>query len=175
MNIGIRSSRVDSSLAIRVASIALAIAALAAGRVVAGGSASGRAKEVEDVRRALDASPDGRAFVLVALRRSVYAAGADGARLLSVRERQREVLDDLGDDEFGAVYRYEHIPALSGWVGRAGLEKLSVHPIVDSVGLDGRGRLSLDESRAYIRADDVREILGLTGDGAIVAVLDTGV
>jgi len=159
---------------IRVASLAIAAATLAAGRYAAAADGWGSARGLDEVRRALDESADGRVYVLVALRND-YVVTREGVRLASVRERQRAVLDDMADGGFQAVYRYENIPALTGRAGRAGVERLSAHPLVETVGLDGRARLALRESRAYIRADRVQETLGLTGEGAIVAVLDTGI
>ena len=124
----------------------------------------------------LDASADGRAYVLVALREPQTSPmlGAT-ARMDAVFAAQQRVLDALAPGELELRYRYLTFAGLTGRVTAAGLERLASLADVEAVGVDVAGRGTLDTSVAYIRADRVQSALGLTGAGVTVAVIDTGV
>ncbi|MEW5738662.1 MAG: S8 family serine peptidase [Myxococcota bacterium] len=86
-----------------------------------------------------------------------------------------EVLAALPSAE---VQPYRVMRALSAFAAHAtprGLDALSKHPAVRAVTLDGRLRALTAESAAVLRADVVRDSLGVTGKGVVVAALDTGV
>lgn len=56
-------------------------------------------------------------------------------RRLSTSDSQARVLAELTDDDFVLIRKFEISAALGGYVTRAGLEKLVVHPDVVSIGL----------------------------------------
>ena len=71
--------------------------------------------------------------------------------------------------------RYGQLPAVAAHVTQAALERLRLDPTVELVLLDGQGSGQLKEAVPAIGADKVHSVLGLTGKGVRVAVLDTGI
>ena len=98
----------------------------------------------------------------------------------SVALVQRRLLAALPSDDVAVTTRFEAVPALVMRVStQAALEALGSHPTVLRVDLDegggGGGRAGgLGTSVSLIQASDWHR-LGVTGDGVVVAVLDTGV
>lgn len=103
-----------------------------------------------------------------------------------VSAAQDEVLARVSRSDFSAVYRYEALPALSGFVSQSGLMELEADPTVSAVTLDGAGSgatgeplsrtirpSTLAHSVPMIRADLVHAE-GITGTGVTVAILDSG-
>ena len=93
-----------------------------------------------------------------------------GARMRAAADR---VLADI--DGFVVLHRYDALPAVAGLADATTVARLRADPRVRSVTLDVQGSGALNESVPMINADDVRNVLGYTGAGVIVAVLDTGV
>ena len=160
----------------------LAVFALAA--VLLGGApasdatavlAADRAAVQPAVRRALARQPTVR--VLVTLREPLALRSAQldvDALRAQVAATQAVVLADLPPLDFDLARRYQAVPALAGQVNADGLAALATHPEVVDVALDREMRATLGESVAQINADDAHA-LGLTGDGVVAAVLDTGI
>ncbi|MCH7999341.1 MAG: S8 family serine peptidase [Chloroflexi bacterium] len=86
---------------------------------------------------------------------------------------QQGVLSPLGPSDFELRIRYEAVPALAGQLTAAGLSKLLANPSVVRIDLDVGGAGALAQSVTVIDAD-VWHGLGITGEGVVVAVLDTG-
>ncbi|RPH49116.1 MAG: hypothetical protein EHM84_06640, partial [Lysobacterales bacterium] len=124
----------------------------------------------------LAASTDGRVYVLVVLTKLRPEPSAPlAARMSAVDAVQDRVLSVLEASEFQVVYRYQTFAALTGWINASGVAKLSAHPDVRSIGLNGEVRAQLNVSVPFINADLVQNNLGVTGAGVTVAVLDTGI
>ncbi|OGO49684.1 MAG: hypothetical protein A2148_00490 [Chloroflexi bacterium RBG_16_68_14] len=165
------------------ASLALALLALlAAGSALRDASTSaasgGPGAAVQpQVRQAL--AWQGAARVLVALREPpsppAGAARLDVAALRrQVAARQGKVLAALSPAEFELSYRYQAVPALAGRVSAEGLARLTAHPEVVEVTLDALGSAAMTQSVPLIHADEAHDG-GVTGEGIVVAVLDSGV
>jgi subtilisin family serine protease len=127
------------------------------------------------VRAAIEA--EGTAQVVVTLV-SPAAASAQSFDPYALRRQiarlQGEVLDGLSDEEFRLLYRYDFAPGLAGVVDAVGLAKLEAHPSVTGVALGVEIRAFLGETVPLIGADGWHD-QGVTGEGVIVAVLDTGI
>ncbi len=136
----------------------LALAALFLG----GANASDAASDFADVVVFLRQPP---AFHTLPLDRPALKA--------QVREAQQRVLSQLARADFRVRYRYEAVPALAGSVSPQGLRDLAAHADVAAVWPDFELRGALSQSVPLINADDVHA-LGLTGSGAVVAVIDSG-
>ncbi len=87
---------------------------------------------------------------------------------------QRLVLADLGARDFRLIHQYSYVPGFAGHLTARGLEKLIRHPDVLGIDFDHQGIGHLDQSVPLIGADHWHSD-GVTGEGALVAVLDTGV
>ncbi len=127
------------------------------------------------VRQALARQPTVR--VLITLREPLALRSAQldvDALRAQVATTQAAVLADLPPPDFDLARRYQAVPALAGQVNADGLAALATHPEVVDVALDRKMRATLGESVAQINADDAHN-LGLTGDGVVAAVLDTGI
>ena len=90
-----------------------------------------------------------------------------------VAESQQRVLSVLARNEFKTLRQYQAVPALAGIATATAIDKLAAHPEVMAVTLNREVRVGLSESVPLINADDVHG-LGYTGQGVVVAVLDTG-
>jgi subtilisin family serine protease len=112
--------------------------------------------------------------VIVALRGDVPSARQLSARRDAVDALQGRVLRGLEPSEFELSRRWTATPGFAGTVTREGLEELLVSPEVARIDIDRRMRASLAESAALIRAPETHAE-GVTGKGAIVAVVDTGI
>lgn len=128
-----------------------------------------------DVYYELENSADGRAFVIVGLRPvGLQDSNLDESRR-RVKDIQKRVLNKLAPGEFEIAYQYRTFAALAGRISATGLLKLEADPDVVAIGPDLVGEFFLGESVPFIRADQVHSSLGVTGTGATVAVLDSGV
>jgi hypothetical protein len=126
--------------------------------------------------RALAAAEEGRTHVIVVLATGPSASTpSPGQAMERIRWAQDRVLAGAGRGEFRLVYRYRNFAAMTGWATGAALERLASHPEVAAIGPEAKGRLNLDTSRPYLGADQVEARLGITGAGATVAVIDSGI
>ena len=135
----------------------------------------------------------GRADVLVLLDDGMSAAGSaelstDGLAA-AVEDVRESVLAELPAGSFRQNVRYELLPILAGSVDERGLQALRrdgrvlaieedtwVRPIALERPATTTGRtLNLEEAVPVIGADYVQNVLGITGEGITVAVLDTGI
>lgn len=73
------------------------------------------------------------------------------------------------------THQYRHVPAVAGRISRSALEQLQNDPSIASIEVDEVGGGQLKEAAVAIGADRVRDVLGLTGRGVRVAVLDSGI
>ena len=167
--------------AIAFALILVATAALSSGspaprEAAAAPSGPGSTARVSpEVRQTLDEHNTAR--VLVALRepRALRSLPLDVSRLqVEVAAAQASVLAAIGPGDFALTYRYLAVPGLAGEVTSKGLAALEQHRDVAAITLDGLGSAAMTTSVPLIHADEVH-IAGVTGQGIVVAVLDTGI
>lgn len=90
-----------------------------------------------------------------------------------VAAQQASVLEDLQPSEFTVTYRYQAVPAVAGRVSKDGLEQLAGREDVAGIEIDGWGTAATTQSGPLIHAPEVHSA-GLTGEGVVVAVLDSG-
>lgn len=95
-------------------------------------------------------------------------------RLASVHARRAELLGDIPGDSVRVSRRWRAIHGFAAEVDGDGLEALLSHPGRVRIDLDPPVRAHLATSVPQIGADRAHE-LGITGEGVIVAVLDTGI
>lgn len=86
-----------------------------------------------------------------------------------------EVLRALPEDDVKPYRLLRTLSAFAAHVTPRGLDALSRHSAVRAVTLDGKLKALTAESAEVVRADEVRDSLGVTGKGVVVAALDTGV
>lgn len=165
----------------RIAPITLAAAALLA--VAAGGysdqadisNAQANTKIQLALRRALE--QEKLVPIIVSLREPA-ALRAPKLQVASLRRQvaaaQLPVLASVSSSEFRLTYKYDAVPALAGKATASGIDKLAGRPEVTQIDLDGRGSAALAQSVPLIHADEAQDG-GLTGQGIVVAVLDTGI
>ncbi len=91
-----------------------------------------------------------------------------------VKIKQNKVLSKLNSDEFHIKHKYNTISGFAGKVTKKGLDKLKQDPNVEAIYEDELLHITLAESVPLINADDVWSE-GITGEGSVVCVLDTGV
>ena len=97
------------------------------------------------------------------------------AHVTGIMERSARVIAAVPREEFSVVRQYQAVPALAGTATALGVASLAAHPDVIHIGLDEEVQASLAQAMPLIQADAVHNILGVTGDGVVVAVLDTGI
>ena len=124
---------------------------------------------------------DGAVRVLVALgddqsegRRGTVALSQLRASVAAVQNR---VLSDVTDGEVDLALRFEAVPAFVVWVRtEAALDALAAHPDVRRIDLDAGGGSGggLGQSVPLVHASAWHD-RGVTGEGVVVAVLDTGI
>ncbi|MCH7698845.1 MAG: S8 family serine peptidase [Chloroflexi bacterium] len=93
----------------------------------------------------------------------------------SIEESAARVLESIPPGDFALVRQYSVVPALAGDATPAGVWALAAHPDVLHVGLNREVRADLAQAVPLIGADDVHSLLGVTGEGVVVAVLDSGI
>lgn len=86
-----------------------------------------------DVHEWLAIIPGGRLYVTVRLMPLAKEAATDPQRIAATKKRQDEFLAEIPPEVFKVGYRCERIPTLFGYVNKAGLQKLSRNPKVQSV------------------------------------------
>lgn len=101
-------------------------------------------------------------------------SAAMSARRREIARQRRSVLDSVRPDDVEVIRGYTSVPGFSAVVSAAGLAQLAAHPGVERIDLDAEGRGLLSKSVPQIRADRAHN-RGVTGEGVVVAVLDTGV
>ncbi|MBI4570910.1 MAG: S8 family serine peptidase [Chloroflexi bacterium] len=116
------------------------------------------------VRQALAAQP--RVPVIVTLRTPALRG--------RIAATQASVLSALPAADFTLARRYRTLPAIAGQVTAAGLATLEARADVVDIALDIAVRAGLEESVPQVHADMVHA-LGFTGEGIVVAVLDSGI
>ncbi len=165
----------------RIVSFGVLLLAVIAGNALSATSASSRGGDEDgalvqpEVRRALEDQPVARVLVTLREPPALSSNRPNVAALRSqVASTQAGVLAALSPADFELVYRYQAVPALAGEVSSEGLTTLAEHPNVTEIVLDARGSAATGESVPLIHADDVHA-QGVTGEGVVVAVLDTGI
>lgn len=125
----------------------------------------------------MGADPDETVDVIVSYRDPMAEMAKDAP--LAARKRVNQAFQSqllaAHSRGFSAARQFMHVPAVAGKVTREELELLRQDPDVQSIQLDGTGQGALKESVPAIGGDVVHNMLGLTGKGVRVAVLDTGI
>ena len=108
-----------------------------------------------------------------------WTAKPDGAPDLaatqaSVAAASDRVLAAVPPSEFSHAFALTSVPAISGVATVAGVQALASHPDVLRVSLNRRLSAQLEQAVPAIGASEVHTF-GITGEGATVAVLDTGI
>jgi subtilisin family serine protease len=114
--------------------------------------------------------------VLITLREAAgltILSPASAASQRIVAFQKERVLAGVATSEFTATREYQSLPILAGKLSSSGLAKLRTHPDIASVTVDGVGTIATGTSVPLIHAPDVHAS-GLTGEGVVVAILDTG-
>lgn len=97
----------------------------------------------------------------------VFKPGARTARL--------DVQKQAQSAEVQVVHQFKTLPGLAANVTPAGLAQLQHNPDVLLVSEDLPVRAAQSDSTAFIKADIVQQMLGITGVGVNVALLDSGI
>jgi len=128
-----------------------------------------------NVTQALDEAATVRVIITLrdppALESSVQDLAAARSR---IAQRQARVLDALPPGDLAVSHRYAALPAIAGAVTARGLAALASDPDVEAIELDAIGSAATSQSLPLIHASEVHTA-GITGDGVVVAVLDTGI
>ncbi|UCH86990.1 MAG: FG-GAP repeat protein [Dehalococcoidia bacterium] len=139
-----------------------------------GRPSANQAKIRPDVVDALGQQPDVAVIISLKETRLLSAPLNVPTLIQDAAAKQQRVLSVLSPSDFALTRQYQAVPALAGRMTGRGVEKLAAHPDVISITIDGEVYASLDESVPLINADDAH-LLGVTGEGVEVAVLDTGI
>jgi subtilisin family serine protease len=83
-------------------------------------------------------------------------------------------LSEIDPDDFHLKYKYNTINGFAGKITEQGLKELKQNPYVETIYKDEILNITLTESVPLINAEDVWA-LGVTGEGSVVCVLDTGI
>ncbi|MBK5255464.1 MAG: S8 family serine peptidase [Vicinamibacteria bacterium] len=124
------------------------------------------------VLSAMDESPSVRVVVL--FNGDDLSLTDLGARSQAIASRRDAVLDQIDPREFRVVDSFRNISAVGGFVTHEGLKKLVRDYRVQRIDLDIPGHMALAESTALVHARELQST-GVTGQGVVVAVLDTGI
>ena len=153
----------------------LLLGAVLVGPVAAQTSSPGRAYVDAELEAALERDGAVKALVLLDARAvaGVIASRDRQGLFRDARGRFRASLPRPGCTfDFG----FKRSPVCGVTLtSRVALNELAASGMVTAIGTDEAGGGTLDESRQVVQADRVIEELGVTGDGIVVAVLDTGV
>ncbi|MCF7977038.1 MAG: S8 family serine peptidase [Chromatiaceae bacterium] len=119
---------------------------------------------------------EGAALVVVALKRPPLAKRATPMkRAAAIAQAQTSMLGALDTRGYAIRHRYRSVFAIALTVNsRTVLEQLESDPQVRRVDLDVGGSGGLDQSRPWVGADQAHAT-GITGNGTMIAVLDTGI
>jgi subtilisin family serine protease len=126
-----------------------------------------------EVYQALATKPKVR--VVIVLKEPVAPPTDLSGRMAEIKGTRDGVLSKHGADDLVPTDQWETLSALAGEVTLQGVETLAADPNVVRVDLDIELKGGLAESVPLIHGDVVHTTLGVTGLGATVAVLDTGV
>jgi subtilisin family serine protease len=152
---------------VRFAAVLVCVSAL-----VVAARAGGQVASREAVARVRQ---EGAARVVVALRPPpVPRTSSPAARRTAIGGLRESVLERTSVDDVFVTHAYSEVAGFAAVVTEAGLATLAENPDVLEIGLDAEGGGALATSVPQIGADRVRE-RGVTGTGAIIAILDTGV
>jgi len=152
----------------------LAMAGLASGQIL--NDTRGSPTIEEEVYAQIDNSPDGCAYVFIILQPvGPFDPARRPAHQADVARLQNVVLARLGPERFTPVYQYRNFPVMTGYVDAQVLAQLAADEDVLRIGPVGRVEACLAESVPFIRADRAQDDYCQTGDGVVVAVLDTGI
>ncbi|MCJ7510674.1 MAG: S8 family serine peptidase [Dehalococcoidia bacterium] len=154
--------------------IAGGLVLLAGPRISAAEPGSGQTKVRPEVTDALGQQPEVAVIISLNEKRPAAAPLNVPALVQDAAAKQKRVLSTLTTSDFTLTRQYRAVPALAGRITARGAQKLAKHPDVVSIDIDGEVYASLAESVPLINADDVH-LLGVTGEGVEVAVLDTGI
>ncbi|MDO9085085.1 MAG: S8 family serine peptidase [Anaerolineaceae bacterium] len=91
-----------------------------------------------------------------------------------IQKAQRDLINGLNQRSTRLVHEYKFIPFVAMEVDQAGFEALHNSPMVAGIEEDQFMKLLLLESIPIINAEDVWAA-GFTGEGQVIAILDTGV
>ncbi len=90
-----------------------------------------------------------------------------------VATSQADVLAAVSADDFILTHQFAAVPALSGWITARGVQQLADHPNIRRIDRDEGGSGSLEDTIPLLNIDSWHA-QSLTGEGVIVAVLDSG-
>jgi subtilisin family serine protease len=135
-----------------------------------------------DISRLLDMAEDqGRVMIIVGFELPGYDAArmaadaqAEAEQTAAIAQAQAALLDRLSGFDVTAIKTFEYIPFMALTIDAAGLKALAADPLVSSIEEDVPVSPDLAQSVPLIKADYVH-IVGYSGEGQTVAVLDTGV
>lgn len=96
------------------------------------------------------------------------------ARGVAIQARQQRVLNALTHGSFQVKRRYRSLSGIALWVQRSAMDALSLHAEVEFLYLDAKVYAVLAQGVSLVGGDD-GHVLGYTGSGVKVAVLDTGI
>ena len=136
-----------------------------AGQVIVQPEVTGALADAEEVR------------VLVKLRDPpAVERGIDdmAAARAQVAARQASVIGSVEAGDLAVSRRYQAIAAIAGTVNADGLRALAANPDVEAIEIDGEGYAATNQSRPLIHVPEVHTA-GVTGEGVVVAVLDSGI
>lgn len=126
---------------------------------------------------ALAIEEDGGANVVIALASPATQGTATptlASLKTSVANVQTSVLAQLAPSEFELRREFEAVPVLSGRIkSQDALERIAADPSVLAIDLDPSANVRLVDNVPHIGAD-FRHLIGNTGEGVVVAVLDSG-
>ena len=91
-----------------------------------------------------------------------------------INNQEDKVLSEFNKSEFLLKYKYNTINGFTGKIKKENLEELRQNPNVKAVYEDKLLHVTLTESVPLINADDLWD-LGITGNGSVVCVVDTGI
>ncbi|MCH7697971.1 MAG: S8 family serine peptidase [Chloroflexi bacterium] len=128
----------------------------------------------QEVRTELASKPTTDVLITLHERAGIasHPPGSPASQQAIAAQKER-VLAGVAKSEFTTTRVYQALPILAGELSASGLVKLSSHPDVASVTVDAVGSIATNTSLPLIHAPEVHAN-GITGQGVVVAVLDTG-
>ena len=99
----------------------------------------------------------------------------DALRWPAVAKVRQELFATLSKSDFRLTHVLQSVPGFTGFITSAAAERLRRHPSIVAVEPDSPGHAHLGPGMTLIGADVLHSTLGITGQGIIAAVLDTGI